>query len=77
MIDSYATYEAMLATGDVEAELQRGGIVHDPFAGRVTVKLNGSCRSPKYGYKFDRHDVTVKDLEYMQLREVSYFIHRV
>ena len=76
-MDNYEAYEAMLAAGDFAPEPQRGGIVHDPFAGKVTVKPNGSRRSPKYGYKFDRYDVTVKDLEYVQLSEVPYFIHRL
>ena len=71
-LDNYEGHLSMEADGDFG---QRGGaIVHDPLAGKVTITPNGTRRSPKYGYYFDRYNVTLKDLEYVQLLEVPYFI---
>ena len=74
-LDNYEAYLSMEVDGDFG---QCGGaIVHDPLAGKVTITPKGTRRSPKYGYNFDRYNVTVKDLEYVQLPEVPYFIHRL
>ena len=62
---------------EANSRVQRGGVIHDPLAGKVVIKPNGSRMSSKYGIVFDRYDVNVKDLDYVQLPEVPYFIHRL
>ena len=46
----YEAYRALQVDGDFrspEANVQRGGIIHDPLAGKVIIKPDGSRRSPK------------------------------
>ena len=47
-LDNYEAYQAMVADEDFGLDAQRGGIVHDPLAGKVVIKPNGSRRSPMY-----------------------------
>ncbi len=53
------------------------GLTEAQLAAHVTITPDGSRRSPKFGYVFDRFELTTHDLENMPPSDVPFFIHKM
>ncbi len=65
-------YDALL---DTEFSQQGSGVQSDLLEGRLVITPNGSRKSPKYGYKFDRYTITLADVDQVALSETPHFVH--
>jgi len=53
------------------------GMSEQQVAQHVTITPSGSRKSPKFGYVFDRYELTTHDLEDMSPSDVPFFIHKM
>ena len=63
---------------DQDPVVQQGhGASDQQVAQHVTIMPSGSRRSPKFGYVFERYELTTHDLETMSPSDVPFFIHKM